>query len=288
MKRVTISLKLSVLLAVLLAASIGFTALRVPLIQAAVPDFDLDGVADVKDNCPVHFNPGQEDRNGNGVGNACDNARDQKELFNQAVRCYDTSGAPVITPGCHVALEIRTNGISLRDCDIEEPSDPTVCDLLIQPFAGEILLLNPVEPDTSLDSFVLNSPEARGVAPGLFVTTDVVTVQDQTETTQSAVAFGDLDGDGTVDTATAFSLTTTPGGVMDIELFHGGTFGLGIIKHVVIPPLQDGWWYGVYFWYWKRWVEFGFGWFDWWDWWFQWYYFWYFEFFSASWPLQDP
>ncbi len=35
-------------------------------------DSDLDGVPDAKDNCPSVQNPGQEDSNGNGVGDACE------------------------------------------------------------------------------------------------------------------------------------------------------------------------------------------------------------------------
>jgi hypothetical protein len=36
------------------------------------PDQDYDGVLDSKDNCPKAANPGQEDANRNGIGNACD------------------------------------------------------------------------------------------------------------------------------------------------------------------------------------------------------------------------
>ncbi|MBX2803042.1 MAG: thrombospondin type 3 repeat-containing protein [Myxococcales bacterium] len=36
------------------------------------PDFDLDGVADLVDNCPEDRNPDQEDRDGDGLGDVCD------------------------------------------------------------------------------------------------------------------------------------------------------------------------------------------------------------------------
>ena len=35
-----------------------------------------DGVVDVIDNCPNHYNPGQEDTNGNGIGDACETTVD--------------------------------------------------------------------------------------------------------------------------------------------------------------------------------------------------------------------
>jgi len=36
-------------------------------------DFDGDSVVNAADNCPLTFNPGQEDINSNGIGDACEN-----------------------------------------------------------------------------------------------------------------------------------------------------------------------------------------------------------------------
>ena len=38
----------------------------------ACEDTDGDGVVDGSDNCPGDANPGQEDNDGDGLGNACD------------------------------------------------------------------------------------------------------------------------------------------------------------------------------------------------------------------------
>ncbi|MCP2029287.1 gliding motility-associated-like protein [Flavobacterium sp. HSC-32F16] len=42
------------------------------------PDDDNDGILDVNDNCPITANPYQEDRNHNGIGDACD--KDQMNI----------------------------------------------------------------------------------------------------------------------------------------------------------------------------------------------------------------
>ncbi len=42
------------------------------LVQFSCPDLDSDNVCDSVDNCPSVANPGQEDGNGNGIGDACE------------------------------------------------------------------------------------------------------------------------------------------------------------------------------------------------------------------------
>src|SRR5688572_12066482 len=40
--------------------------------RAMAADADTDGVDDAIDNCPIDYNPGQKDRDGNAIGDACD------------------------------------------------------------------------------------------------------------------------------------------------------------------------------------------------------------------------
>jgi hypothetical protein len=50
----------------------------------AVPDFDLDGVADTLDNCLESANPAQDDTDGDDCGNLCDADYDQDGVVDMA------------------------------------------------------------------------------------------------------------------------------------------------------------------------------------------------------------
>ena len=73
--------------------SIGADEFRV------IGDMDEDGIADNEDNCPETFNPDQSDRDGNGVGDACDQPADdaQTEFWLEA-ECAAVGSRWKVTP----------------------------------------------------------------------------------------------------------------------------------------------------------------------------------------------
>ena len=57
--------------------------------DACDPDIDGDGIPNEVDNCPRVYNPGQEDLNGDGVGDACTNDRDGDGVPDEQDNCPD-------------------------------------------------------------------------------------------------------------------------------------------------------------------------------------------------------
>lgn len=62
----------------------------VDFVRDPYADFDGDSVLNVYDNCPDHYNPGQEDNDADGVGNLCDNCPDnanplQEDINNNGI-----------------------------------------------------------------------------------------------------------------------------------------------------------------------------------------------------------
>ncbi|MCC6963628.1 MAG: thrombospondin type 3 repeat-containing protein [candidate division Zixibacteria bacterium] len=82
-----------------------FRPVFVGLTVQSCPDIDSDGVCDSVDNCPSVANPGQEDGNGNGIGDACE------------IACGDAdgSGRIDITDVVHLINYIFAGGLAPQD-----------------------------------------------------------------------------------------------------------------------------------------------------------------------------
>ena len=94
------------------------------------PDDDNDGVADASDNCPLTANPGQEDSDGDGVGNACEP---------QAI-CVPWKPADATIPhstysGANITLKgIARNGATHYRWDFGDGSAPTGWTAITDPY----------------------------------------------------------------------------------------------------------------------------------------------------------
>ena len=64
-------------------------------------DSDGDGVLDVNDNCPTTSNPNQEDFDGDGLGDVCDDDVDGDAILNNDDECSNTPAGEIVnTVGC--------------------------------------------------------------------------------------------------------------------------------------------------------------------------------------------
>ena len=107
--------------------------ISVTITAAATGDADGDAVPDGVDNCPTDYNPGQEDCNGDGEGDACEATGDEQDDDGDGT-CNGVDGCPndpdKIDPGiCGCGTpDTDTDGDLTPDCNDLCPNDPDKID----------------------------------------------------------------------------------------------------------------------------------------------------------------
>ncbi len=86
-------------------------------------DTDQDGLVDIEDNCPTTYNPGQEDMDGDGIGDVCDDS-DMDTFFDAFDICPSSRyGVTVDAKGCEV-FSLPSNTFSVTVTSASCPDSP--------------------------------------------------------------------------------------------------------------------------------------------------------------------
>jgi hypothetical protein len=90
------------------------TALPTVVPTVAAPDVDGDGVVDTQDNCPLIANPGQQNADGDGLGDACDDDGDNDGIPDAVDNC------PALANSAQLDTDLDGQG---NACDSDDDND---------------------------------------------------------------------------------------------------------------------------------------------------------------------
>ncbi|PIN73647.1 hypothetical protein COV20_05485 [Candidatus Woesearchaeota archaeon CG10_big_fil_rev_8_21_14_0_10_45_16] len=105
-------------------------------------DADADGIPNDRDNCPLVFNPGQEDMDGNGIGDVCDGDTDGDNVPNDVDNCsivFNPDQADADGNGIGDACDDVIESIGIPEDSCDDLNNNGVCD-----FEEGIVPPNPV------------------------------------------------------------------------------------------------------------------------------------------------